>query len=369
VAEAPVSSWQQAEAYLQEAKTRHDNVTTHPDLNGYFRMIDVPAAQYGTSRLFDLYRSQGREALFQAIDAGAGAKLDPFIAQMRKLEGMAEAQYLAVPVQVPPSGPLSMADETRFLDVLKGLAMAPVLDERQTTLEPDYEPSADYSVLAIKIGRKVAYQASTLKHHELGLVMQEEGMAVAERLLKKKALGPEKLRFLISGLQSVEGNTRDFVRIADAEFLAAVRRFQSLKLEKARLSKELNGLAARHLRWRPHFEKNGQAPSDLAALPPEAAECQLVGQEPNLVAAHNRWRSVGTRLSALELKAALELYFADHGTYPDSLEALLRKYLTRLPPDHFSSDGKFHYRREGDSYLLQTLSPDVSGAQRGVRRW
>jgi hypothetical protein len=369
--QAPVTPPAQlAQVHANEAIARHANATNHPELNGYFELIKVPAAKHGTAALYDIYRKRGSQALFAAVDGGAGEKLEPFVNEIRKIEGITKYQYLTVPVQVPSIGPLVMADDSKFLDALKGLALAPVLDARQATLDPEYEAnSIDYAVMAVQAGRKVAFQASCLAHQTFGLELQSEGMTALENLLKSNKLTVAQIGDLIVGLQTVEGNERDFVRVADAEYLSAVRRFENQGLDDSRLAKELNGLAARYLRIRPLFEKHGVAPPNLADLPPEAKGCQMVGKEPDLLGPYNRWRAAATRLSALEIRAALELYRSAHKSYPDTLTALRGKQLTRMPKDFFSQNGQFAYSKEGKTFRLETVSPDVPGAKSGRRRW
>lgn len=57
---------------------------------------------------------------------------------------------------------------------------------------------------------------------------------------------------------------------------------------------------------------------------------------------------------------ALRAYEIDHaGVYPDRLDQLIPKYLSRVPLDPFASDlGPLKYRRIGKSYLLYSVGPD-----------
>ena len=51
---------------------------------------------------------------------------------------------------------------------------------------------------------------------------------------------------------------------------------------------------------------------------------------------------------------ALSLYRSEAGSYPDSLEALVPKYLPALQIDPF--DGKpIRYRRQGEGYVLYSV--------------
>jgi hypothetical protein len=61
---------------------------------------------------------------------------------------------------------------------------------------------------------------------------------------------------------------------------------------------------------------------------------------------------------------ALAAYHADHDGYPDSLNALEPKYISRIPHDLFT-DGPLHYRREGTGCLLYSVG--ANGVDDGGR--
>jgi hypothetical protein len=54
---------------------------------------------------------------------------------------------------------------------------------------------------------------------------------------------------------------------------------------------------------------------------------------------------------------ALQSYRAEHGAYPDRLEALVPHILPELPRDPYGA-GPLKYRREGDKYVLYSVGPD-----------
>ncbi len=62
----------------------------------------------------------------------------------------------------------------------------------------------------------------------------------------------------------------------------------------------------------------------------------------------------------LTIALALQVYKAEHGTYPETLAALCPAYLTVLPGDPFSRDGATppRYRRTNDRYVLYSIGPD-----------
>ncbi len=58
-----------------------------------------------------------------------------------------------------------------------------------------------------------------------------------------------------------------------------------------------------------------------------------------------------------QVALALRIYHEDHGQYPTILQDLSPKILPALPLDGFA-DAPFHYRRDGDGYLLYSVGPD-----------
>jgi hypothetical protein len=59
------------------------------------------------------------------------------------------------------------------------------------------------------------------------------------------------------------------------------------------------------------------------------------------------------QLDLLQLAAALAVYRAEHGQYPEKLEALVPSVLPAVPVDLFHGN-PFVYQREGEGYLLYT---------------
>jgi len=72
-----------------------------------------------------------------------------------------------------------------------------------------------------------------------------------------------------------------------------------------------------------------------------------------------QWRAVTTMV-------ALRLYHLKHGRYPDSLQGLVPDYLPAVPQDPFGG-APLKYRRDGDSYVLYSLGPNLKddGGRKG----
>lgn len=65
-----------------------------------------------------------------------------------------------------------------------------------------------------------------------------------------------------------------------------------------------------------------------------------------------------TQIELTRLAAALAVYRAEHGAYPDSLDALVPDVLPELPVDVYHKQA-FHYHRDGDGYLLYSAGPNL----------
>jgi hypothetical protein len=75
-----------------------------------------------------------------------------------------------------------------------------------------------------------------------------------------------------------------------------------------------------------------------------------------LLAAHDRETA---RQALLELNLALQLHFREHGTFPESLDALIGPDFETLPLDPFDTGGPMHYRREPDgTAVVWSIGPD-----------
>jgi len=73
-----------------------------------------------------------------------------------------------------------------------------------------------------------------------------------------------------------------------------------------------------------------------------------------------RWNDVHceTLNELLLVTLALHTYRLERGHYPASLKELAPVYLQRLPDDPCATEGTFHYRLQGDNYILYSVGPD-----------
>ncbi len=75
---------------------------------------------------------------------------------------------------------------------------------------------------------------------------------------------------------------------------------------------------------------------------------------PNLSLASALCDRAAMQRDVAEVSLALAAYKADHGVYPETLEALTGNYLQTVPKDLFA-DGPLRYHRDGQGYLLYSV--------------
>lgn len=65
-----------------------------------------------------------------------------------------------------------------------------------------------------------------------------------------------------------------------------------------------------------------------------------------------------TQNALLTVMLALRAYKAEHGSYPNRLDALAPHYLAHVPDDPFALSTPLRYRRLGKTFLLYSVGPD-----------
>ena len=83
---------------------------------------------------------------------------------------------------------------------------------------------------------------------------------------------------------------------------------------------------------------------------------------PAINAAHAAQDRGNINLAVVQLSAALAVYRAENGSYPEKLDALVPAVLPALPVDLFHGKS-YIYRRDGEGYLLYSVG--ANGADDG----
>ena len=102
------------------------------------------------------------------------------------------------------------------------------------------------------------------------------------------------------------------------------------------------------------FSKTGDSPANINSNLCDALTVELIRSIDTYAKAQRKTRL----LSQLEPVAfALAAYRVEYGKYPASLDAIVPKYLAKIPLDTFApnDDTPVHYRREGEAYVLWSV--------------
>ncbi len=304
---------------------------------------------------------KGDEAAFhRELEKWLGQKKSsPLAEDVGRVRAMVRRPTLSVPLDVPEKGPLT-PQLKGFEATLDALTSLPPIYARF----PDLDDRLNGYLFTLEVGRKIAFDASLMKHYDRGLELQDLALDRLVALLKEHKLSAGEARELVARLQMQVVGTQELTAVLDNEYLLATRELESQGFEPEKLEKEQLGLAAVYLRVRPSFTESNP-PAEGFRLPadlPELKNCVWATERPDHLAALGRSRRAATRLSAAELMAALETYKLEKGAYPATLEELIPGYLTRIPPDSLSPSGSFEYSLKGEGYRLVS-KPTGPGAQ------
>jgi hypothetical protein len=133
--------------------------------------------------------------------------------------------------------------------------------------------------------------------------------------------------------------------------------------------------SARHAAYRKIYSELNQSAANLgvgavisSALNPSVRSDAIASLFlqlflPAADAATTAQERVNARLELLRIGAALALFRAEHGSYPDKLEALVPTIIPKLPADFFNAK-PYAYKRIGEGYLLYSFGPN--GADDGA---
>jgi hypothetical protein len=357
----------QAWQWAQLGRKRLERVPADPELNGYYDLILIAPREGGLLNLWELVEGQGAKALLKRLAGGANADDGPLAADMSKLAAGFGKRTVAVPAEIPKSGPVTLKNAKAFEALVAAMAVVPLGDSDN----PDAVDQLQTDLFALGAARKIALDASCLKHYLLGLELQKVTLREIARTVKSGSLKASLLRDLIARIQEQRGGVQEMLEIADADYFLALRAMEGAALSPAQLAREQSALAARYLKMRPHLleEKPPRGGFVFTGGIPEMAGTQLAARAPDALAALGRSRLAATHMGALELLCGLEVWKREKGGYPARLDDLVPSVLSRMPVDRLSADGKYVYRRAGKGYRLETVSKALPELKSGRIAW
>lgn len=268
-------------------------------------------------------------------------------------------RHLAAPVTVPKTGPIAIPEAERFVTICSALRLLPALEMRNSDRE---EQLANFRVY-LGMARAICRDAATIEHYQQGLALEETALTHLAQAVKSGRLTTTELRQVISGQQQLLGSAQELQPILDSEYLLAVRRLEAKKLDDDSRKATLDALSARFLAARPLFADPELRPrGDGEKWPaPVGQLAEEWAKQEDFLPVLVRSRRVATQRSAVELLAGLEAYRKDKGRYPDTLQAVVPAYLSRMPEDWITAGGQFAYRKTEKGFTLESVSPGLPG--------
>jgi len=204
------------------------------------------------------------------------------------------------------------------------------------------------------VAREFADQLATIDNTSASVfALKSENALVGLRLFERLRSGEMSLAELTSGMAGTVESRKQIRRLA---FLGAWLRRPLLNANERVylrfMEKQVAGFA---LPWPDSQQTVDRIDASLqhARFWSFVAQCITPVFGRAMLSRDRATASVRAAAIALSLKA----YYADHGAYPESLSALEAAGWT-LPTDPFGG-GPFHYRREGDGFVVWSIGPDM----------
>ncbi len=356
-------AWEHAE----QGRLRLGYIANADEGNGYAKLVSIKKIPGGLLDLAARAKSQGVESVSSTLGGPDGIEGSPFYKDYEVVARAATYRHIGAHVKVPERGPVTVPDSEAFVEVCSSLWLLPALEAHNPDVEDQLQSFRDY----LHIARATSLDAATIKHYEQGNAFERQTLDSLTRVVRSGKLSVLQLREVISGLQDLLGSEIELQGILDTEYFMAVRRLESQGLDKETQAKEHDDLATRFLAVRPLFADPKAAERGFTVKIPEpmgklAKEWATKG---DFLPALARSRLTATQLSAVKVLAGLEAYKKDKKRYPDKVEDLSPAYLSRIPTDWFSPEGRFVYTKTESGFKLESVSPSLPETKNGRVVW
>ncbi|MBT9582700.1 hypothetical protein IV102_05085 [bacterium] len=251
---------------------------------------------------------------------------------------------------------------------------------RQALQRHDGAQSLHYSLLNLQWSGKIRH--GTLINLMIGVAQMSITLEPIQAWLGEEQGSPEQLQQLLAALEIADVPRTEFLEAMHRETYVCDRAFSTLLVSgKASDFQSLLGGKSLLARLVPkeYWESERKTyvnlqlsqlsswrglgrPAELnieEMLPMSFAAREMV---PNSGKAQAQFMCMLSRISALKIMTALELYRSAHGDYPDQLSRLVPEILPELPvdamhPNLWPKKPTFEYLRSGQGYQLISQSP------------
>lgn len=233
------------------------------------------------------------------------------------------------------------------------------------------DEAIDLNLLGLRWGALLPGRGALI-HEMIALAVLDVHVAELLRLLEpgRSAVSATACREILAATASLPYGPESFGRAMDAQFLADLDLIARLKRGERSTDEPLSGglvylpgfyfdyqrklYTNLYLAERPYLYKLRDIPSEVLDELGSTRSAQLVQSLfPGVQGATNRYRESLTELGAVRLGAALQLYRAQHGRYPERLDALVPAFLPEVPRNYLSG-GRYEYHQFDREYSLSS---------------
>ncbi len=356
--------------YGEHGRQRLTSLATAKEGNAYQKLSTLKGTPGGLRDLAAQAEQRGVEAIasrVRNIDELDDKKSSPFRTDYELVLRAGTYRHVGAPLAIPEQGPVTIPHSEAFVKAISSLWLLPALEVGNTNVEDQLQNFRTY----LHIARAVSLDAATIEHYEQGSALFRKTLDSLTRVVKTKNLSVNQLREVIAGLQELLASEIELQNVLDTEYFLALRRLESQKLDPETLTKEQDALAARLLAVRPLFEDPRAADRGFTATvePPVGKLSQEWASKKDFLPALARSRLALTQLSAVKVLAALEAYNKEKKRYPDKIEELMPAYLSTVPTDWFSPEGRFVYSKTDNGFQLESVSAALPEAKAGRIAW
>lgn len=353
--------------YAEHGRQRLTQLAEAKEGNGYQMLTGLKGIPGGLRDMAAKAETQGVEAISAVLGDTEGKKDSPFRADYETVLRAGTNRHLGAPLKVAEQGPVTIPDSEAFVKATSSLWLLPALEVGNPNVEDQLQNFRTY----LHIARAISLDAASIEHYEQGTTLLGKTLESLTKVVRSGKLSATEQRGVIAGLQELLSSELELQNVLDTEYFVAVRRVESQKLDGEVQAKELEALAARFLAARPLFADPKAAELGFATKT-ESTTGKVANEwaeKGDFLPALARSRLAFTQLSAVKILAALEAYKKEKKTYPDKVEDLMPAYLSRIPTDWFSPEGRFVYTKSEKSFKLESVSPALPEAKNGRVSW
>jgi len=312
--------------------------------------------------------------------------VEKFLAVLPRLErAFVERRYFIIPVQPD----LGLQTPAPNYVQLRNAVISLVVLGRYCELQGRPREAARYYLDGISVGSKLSRQGPLITAM-IAVSLMHLGTEPFIHMMAKQHPDEKTCRELLARMRNLPISPNGFVEVMDEEYALVLQTFDLMLSGKVTgrggnfpvnslptlpafmVRREIIQYQNWYLAWRPYFEQLKDPAQDGLTVEKETRRFRrqlcffATVLIPNISRAMAQYRFALTRLSALEVMLALEIFRADRGgKYPADLTQLVPQYLPRLPADYMNSQRTFFYQCRGDEYTLVSRSPDYQVINRG----